>query len=85
MYYLFSTFLCQDRLTFLGHNLSNPETMCHNVSVSKQPGTKSSKYREYLYFNVTQFPLSSKLIVSDPSSIVAHDLGSGLRADKTPL
>ena len=47
VYYLFSTFLCQDRLTFLGHNLSNPETMCHNVSVSKQ---KSAKYRRVFVF-----------------------------------
>ena len=59
MCYLFSTFLCQDRLTFLGHNLSNPETMCHNVSVSKQPEQNHPNIAEYLYFHVTQFPLFS--------------------------
>ena len=68
MYYLFSTFLCQDRLTFLGHNLSNPETMCHNVSVSKQPGQNLPNITAYLYFHVTQFPatLLSWLILTRP-------------------
>ena len=60
VYYLFSTFLCQDRLTFLGHNLSNPETMCHNVSVCQNNrGQNQPNIPVYLYFSVTQFPLFS--------------------------
>ena len=33
--------------------------MCHNVSVSKQPGQNLPNITAYLYFHVTQFPLSS--------------------------
>ena len=79
VYYLFSTFLCQGRLTFLGHNLSNPETMCHNVSVSQhQPGTKSAKYRQCICISMSaQFPASLLQTVSDPASIEAHDQAPG--------
>ena len=74
VYYLFSTFLCQDRLTFLGHNLSNPETMCHNVSVSKQ---KSAKYRRVFVFLCHPVPtLLLWLFLIQPHLMITIRLGA---------